>query len=109
AIQKGCNLIVAHHPIVFRGLKKLNGRHYVERVVIKAIKNDIALYAAHTNLDNIAGGVNFKIAEKLGLTNVRILAPKSEVLMKLVTFVPTKEEKPEFEGATQQVLDALYE
>ncbi|MFD1140534.1 Nif3-like dinuclear metal center hexameric protein [Larkinella insperata] len=109
AVRKNCNLIVAHHPIVFRGLKKLTGRNYVERVVIKAIKNDVALYAAHTNLDNIAGGVSFKIAEKLGLANVQILAPKSDVLMKLVTFVPTVQGNPAFRGATQAVLDALYE
>lgn len=100
AIAKGCNLIVAHHPIVFKGLKKLNGKTYVERTVIKAIKNDIAIYAAHTNLDNVANGVNFKIAEKLNLKNVQILAPKSQVLSKLVTFVPV--------ANTQQVLDALY-
>ncbi|GAA4404986.1 Nif3-like dinuclear metal center hexameric protein [Nibrella viscosa] len=100
AIRKGCNVVVAHHPIVFRGLKKLNGRNYVERAVIKAIKNDVALYAAHTNLDNVVGGVNYKIAEKLGLENVRILAPKNQVLTKLVTFVPIAD--------TQKVLDALY-
>ena len=100
AIAKGCNVIVAHHPIVFKGLKKLNGKTYVERTVIKAIKNDIALYAAHTNLDNVAGGVNFKIAEKLKLKNVRILSPKTQVLTKLVTFVPVAD--------TQRVLDALY-
>lgn len=100
AIAKGCNVVVAHHPIVFKGLKKLNGRTYVERTVIKAIKNDVALYAAHTNLDNVAGGVNFKIAGKLGLTNVRILAPRTQVLSKLVTFVPVAD--------TQRVLDALY-
>ncbi len=100
AIAKGCNVVVAHHPIVFKGLKKINGKTYVERAVIKAIKNDIALYAAHTNLDNVSGGVNFKIAEKLGLENVRILAPKSQVLSKLVTFVPVAD--------TQRVLDALY-
>ncbi|WP_460933420.1 Nif3-like dinuclear metal center hexameric protein [Spirosoma humi] len=101
AIAKGCNVIVAHHPVVFRGLKKLTGKTYVERTVIKAIKHDIALYAAHTNLDNVAGGVNFKIAETLTLQNVRILSPKSQVLTKLVTFVPV--------AATQTVLDALYE
>ncbi|GAB3959840.1 Nif3-like dinuclear metal center hexameric protein [Spirosoma harenae] len=100
AIAKGCNVIVAHHPIVFKGLKKLNGKTYVERTVIKAIKHDIAIYATHTNLDNVAGGVNFKIAEKLGLQNVRILVPKSQVLSKLVTFVPVAD--------TQRVLDALY-
>ncbi|GAB3018128.1 Nif3-like dinuclear metal center hexameric protein [Spirosoma pulveris] len=100
AIAKGCNVIVAHHPVVFKGLKKLNGKTYVERTVIKAIRNDIAIYAAHTNLDNVAGGVNYKIAEKLKLTNVQILAPKTQVLTKLVTFVPIAD--------TQRVLDALY-
>lgn len=100
ALAKGCNVVVAHHPIMFKGLKKLNGRNYVERAVIKAIKNDVALYAAHTNLDNVVGGVNFKIAEKLGLENVRVLAPKTQVLTKLVTFVPVAD--------TQRVLDALH-
>ncbi|WP_128544502.1 Nif3-like dinuclear metal center hexameric protein [Larkinella soli] len=101
AARKGCNLIVAHHPIVFRGLKKLNGRNYVERAVIRAVKTDVAIYAAHTNLDNVVGGVNFKIAEKLGLTGVRILAPKSGVLSKLVVFVP--------HDHTARMLNALYE
>ncbi|WP_428662207.1 Nif3-like dinuclear metal center hexameric protein [Runella sp.] len=101
AIAKGCNLIVAHHPIVFKGLKKLNGKNYVERTVIKAIKNDIAVYAIHTNLDHVMGGVNSMIAERLHLQNVRILSPKSDTLLKLVSFVPTE--------ATQKVLDALYE
>ena len=88
AIQKGCNLIVAHHPIIFRGLKKINGKNYVEKTVIAAIKNDIALYAIHTNLDNVISGVNNRIAEKLGLINRRILLPKTGVLMKLFTFAP---------------------
>jgi dinuclear metal center YbgI/SA1388 family protein len=88
AIEKGCNLVIAHHPIVFSGLKKFNGKNYVERVIIKAIKNDIAIYAAHTNLDNVYNGVNFKIAEKLGLKNRRILAPQKEKLKKLITFCP---------------------
>lgn len=80
AIQRGCNLVVAHHPIVFKGLKKINGRNYVERTIIKAIKNDIAIYAIHTNLDNVLyRGVNAKIAEKIGLQNISILAPKAEV------------------------------
>jgi len=87
AIARGCNLIVAHHPIVFRGLKKLNGKNYVERTVIKAIKNDVAIYAIHTNLDNVAGGVSFNIAEELGLQNVRILSPKAQMLSKLAVFV----------------------
>jgi dinuclear metal center YbgI/SA1388 family protein len=101
AIAKGCNVIVAHHPIVFKGFKKLNGKNYVERTVIKAIKNDVAIYATHTNLDNVQGGVNYKIADKLGLQNVRILTPKTQVLSKLVTFTPTAD--------TQRVLDALHE
>ena len=77
AVEKGCNLVVAHHPIVFRGLKRLNGTNYVERTVMLAIRQNVAIYAIHTNLDNVHHlGVNTKIAEKLGLTNTRILAPK---------------------------------
>jgi dinuclear metal center YbgI/SA1388 family protein len=77
AARKGCNLVVAHHPIVFRGLKRLNGANYVERTVIQAIRKDIAVYAIHTNLDNVLyRGVNAQIAEKIGLVNTRILSPK---------------------------------
>lgn len=87
AISKKCNLIIAHHPIVFKGLKRFNGNNYVERVVMKAIKKDIAIYAIHTNLDNVYyKGVNAKIAEKLSLTNTRILAPKKG-LKKIVAYV----------------------
>ena len=94
AVALGCNLIIAHHPIVFRGLKRLNGSNYVERTVIKAIKNDVAIYAIHTNLDNVySKGVNAKIAERLGLQNTRILAPKKE-LKKLTAYVPTAEARP---------------
>jgi dinuclear metal center YbgI/SA1388 family protein len=100
AIQKKCNLIVAHHPIVFKGLKKLTGSNYVERTVIKAIKNDIAIYAIHTNLDNVHTGVNRKICEKIGLINLKILAPKNTTLKKLVTFIPKEN--------TGSVLDALH-
>lgn len=75
AIDKGCNLIVAHHPIIFQGLKKLNGANYVERAVMRAIQHKIALYAFHTNLDNILNGVNFKIAHLLGLHNLYVLQP----------------------------------
>ncbi|PUZ27397.1 dinuclear metal center protein, YbgI/SA1388 family [Chitinophaga costaii] len=88
AIEKGCNLVVAHHPIVFGGLKKINGSNYVERVAILAIKHDIAVYAAHTNLDNVLAGVNARMAEQLDLQNCRILAPKPALLKKLYTFVP---------------------
>lgn len=77
AVRKNCNLVVAHHPIVFRGLKRFNGSNYVERTVISALRHDVALYAIHTNLDNVyRHGVNEKIAEKIGLLNTRILAPK---------------------------------
>jgi len=80
-ISIGCNLVVAHHPIVFRGLKRFNGDNYVERVVMKAIKNDIAIFAIHTNLDNVYhSGVNSMIAEKLDLSNTEILAPKPHLL-----------------------------
>lgn len=88
AIRKGCNLIISHHPIVFKGIKKFNGKTYVERVVIKAIKNDIALYAIHTNLDHIHQGVSGKICERLGLINPEILLPKNGLLRKLTTYVP---------------------
>lgn len=88
AINLGCNLVIAHHPIVFSGLKQLTGANYIERVIIKAIKNDIAIYAIHTNLDNVKAGVNAIIAEKLGLTDTRVLAPKAGILKKLVTFAP---------------------
>lgn len=100
AIEKGCNVIVAHHPIIFKGLKKINGKNYIERTVIKAIKNDIAIYAIHTNLDNIIGGVNYKIAERLGLKQQEILLPKEATLMKLVVFVPVEH--------SGKLLDELY-
>ena len=88
AIDKKCNLVIAHHPIVFKGLKKITGRSYVERTIIKAIKNDIAIYAIHTNLDNVLHGVNGKIAQMLGLQNIKILSPKKNLLKKLVVFSP---------------------
>jgi len=88
AISKNCNLIIAHHPIIFKGLKKINGRNYVERTIIAAIKNDIAIYSIHTNLDNVIKGVNGKIAEVLQLQNITILKPREHVLKKLVTFAP---------------------
>ena len=88
AITKNCNLIIAHHPIIFSGLKKLNGTNYIERTIIKAIQHNIAIYACHTNLDNVKLGVNKKIADKIGLINQQILSPKKSILKKLVTFVP---------------------
>jgi dinuclear metal center YbgI/SA1388 family protein len=89
AINRNCNLVIAHHPIVFVGLKKLNGSNYVERTIIKAIQNNIAIYACHTNLDNVKLGVNNKIAQKIGLINTQVLAPKKSIIKKIVTFVPT--------------------
>ncbi len=90
AIKKQANLIISHHPLIFSGLKKLTPENYVERTVIKAIKNNISIYAAHTNIDSVAGGVNSKICEKLGLKNCKILLPRANELRKLVTFVPLK-------------------
>ena len=88
ALEKNCNLIIAHHPIIFRGLKQLTGKSYVEQVIIEAIKNDIAIYAAHTNVDNVVIGVNGKMAEILGLKNITILQPRQRVLRRLITFAP---------------------
>jgi dinuclear metal center YbgI/SA1388 family protein len=89
AIQKKCNLIVAHHPIIFKGLKKINGNTYAERIIINAIKHDIAIYAIHTNLDNVIDGVNHALADKLGLQKTGILQPKNGLLSKLYTYVPS--------------------
>ena len=100
AIDTGANLIIAHHPLIFGGLKRLTGAHWVEQCVIAAIKHDICLYAIHTNLDNVHDGVNSKIAEKIGLQEVQILSPKRDTLSKLITFVPN--------DSVDQVLGALY-
>jgi len=88
AIELGYNLVIAHHPLVFKPFKSLTGSNYIERCVIQACKYDLVLYAAHTNLDNAVGGVNYKLAELFGLQNVRILGPQKGNLLKLVTFVP---------------------
>ncbi len=100
AIACNCNMIVAHHPLIFSGLKKISGRNYVERIVIKAIKNDITIYAAHTNLDNMIDGVNDKIADKMGLINKKILAPKSGTISKLYTYCPV--------NIADKVRDAMF-
>lgn len=102
AIANGANLIVAHHPIIFSGLKKLNGKNYVERVIIKAIQHNIAIYAIHTNLDNVQNGVNAEIAKQIGLHNCQILAPKNGLLKKLVTFIP----EANFDSVTQAIFNA---
>ncbi len=90
AVKLKCNMVIAHHPIIFSPLKKLTGKTYSERALIYAIKNDLCIYAMHTNLDNIRMGVNNKIAEKIGLRNPSILSPKNGILRKLVTFCPVK-------------------
>lgn len=100
AIDLNCNLIVAHHPIIFSGLKKINGKNYAEKAIIKAIKNDINIFAIHTNLDNVIDGVNGRIADQLGLVNRKILNPKSNLLVKLVVFCP--------EDASAQIRDVLF-
>jgi len=101
AIDKKYNLVIAHHPIVFRGLKKINGKNYVEKTIIKAIKNDIAIYAIHTNLDNVLRGVNGMIAAQLGLVNCRVLLPKTEQLKKLFVYTPLAQ--------AAQVRNAIFE
>jgi dinuclear metal center YbgI/SA1388 family protein len=100
AVKKGCNLIISHHPVIFKGLKKLTGNSLTERVVVKAIREDIALISMHTNLDNVMEGVNRKICEKLGLTGLSVLRKSEDTLRKLVTFCP-----PDHAG---KVRDALF-
>ena len=100
ASQRGCNLVVAHHPVIFRPIKKITGASEPERVVINAIRQGVAVYAAHTNLDNVTAGVNGRIADILGLTNRRVLLPKTGLLKKLFTFVPAAD--------LETVRDALF-
>ena len=102
AVEQGCGLVVCHHPIIFSGLKRLNGSNYVERTIISAIKNDVAILAIHTNIDNVLNhGVSEKMAERLGLTNVQILSTKKGLLKKLKFFVPEKN--------AEQVKNAVFE
>lgn len=91
AIEKKCNLVVCFHPIIFSGMKKITGKNYVERAVVKAIRNDVAIYAVHTSLDNHPLGVNKILCDVLGLTNTKILIPKQNFIYKLTTFVPTND------------------
>lgn len=100
AIRSGFDLIISHHPIVFKGMKRFNDANYIERVVSKAIRNNIALYAIHTNLDNVIEGVNAGIMDRLGVKEPSILAKKSKVLKKMSVFVP--------ENDAAKVRDALF-
>jgi len=88
ALEVGANVVVTHHPIIFKGLKRITGSNYIERVVQKAIKHDISLISIHTNLDNMSYGVNKIISDKIGLRNTKILLPKESGLVKLNVFVP---------------------
>ena len=90
AIQNGCNLIVAHHPLIFKGLKNITDKNETGRIIIKAIRNNIAIFAGHTNVDSVLEGVSGKMATKIGLENTSILSPVKNKLLKLVTFVPVK-------------------
>ena len=101
AVRLKANLIISHHPVIFTGIKSITGRNYTERIILESIRNNIALYAAHTNIDNSYRGVNMKICDKLGLTDCSILAPLSGQLVKIITFVP-------FEYA-ETVRNAMFE
>src|SRR5690554_4289258 len=102
AIDKGCNLIVSFHPIIFSGMKRITGKTYVERTVQKAIKHDIAIFSNHTALDNSWNGVNAAICEKLGLKERRVLIPQENTIKKLITFVP----KNDLEKVRNAIFDA---
>ena len=101
ASEKGSNLIVTHHPLIFSGLKQISGKNPTERIVMRAIREGIAIYSAHTNLDIISGGVSSVMARKLGLKDVKVLQPLKDKLLKLVTFIP--------QSHTEQVRKALFE
>lgn len=99
AEREGCNLIVAHHPLLFHGLKSVTGKSYVERCVVKAIQKGIGIYAAHTNLDNAQGGVNYRIAGKIGLTNLSFLEAKSATVPAgsgVIGELPVEEDERDF-------------
>ncbi len=101
AIEKNCNLIVSFHPIIFNGLKNITGKTYVERVVIKAIRHNIAIYSMHTALDNMFLGVNASICDTLNLKNRTILLPQKNPIRKLITYVPNQ--------LAEEVRKALFE
>jgi len=102
AIELGANMIISHHPIVFSGVKRFNGNGYVQRIVQKSIKNDLILYASHTNADSVLGGVNSKLAEIINLQDCKVLSPIKNDFFKLVTFIPTDH----FSKVSNAVFDA---
>jgi dinuclear metal center YbgI/SA1388 family protein len=101
AIEKKCDVVISHHPLIFSGLKQLCGNNYVERIVIQAIRHDIAIISVHTNLDFVINGVNQKIAQKLGLMDLQVLGERNGILRKLVTFCP--------EAHSKNVREAIFE
>jgi dinuclear metal center YbgI/SA1388 family protein len=101
AISHKCDVVVSHHPLIFTGIKRLSGKTFTERILYKAVKHDIAIYSAHTNLDMFSSGVSRKMAEKLGLGEIKVLSPLEKKLLKLVTYIP--------ESHLEKVKDALFE
>jgi dinuclear metal center YbgI/SA1388 family protein len=101
AIETGCDLIISHHPVIFNSIKRLTGRSFTEKIIIKAIQKEIAIYSAHTNLDVYSSGVSRKMAEKLTLKNIKVMSPLKGKLLKLVTYIP--------EMHIEKVREALFE
>mgnify|MGYP002623732272 CR=1 FL=1 len=109
AIREGCNLVVSHHPLIFKGVKSITGSNYVERCVMKAIKHDITIFSAHTNLDNAVNGVNFKMAEKIGLKHVEVLEPRADGWLNAGAGVVGELEVPEAEEAFLRRIKQTFE
>ncbi|MBR3624891.1 MAG: Nif3-like dinuclear metal center hexameric protein [Bacteroidaceae bacterium] len=109
AISLGCNLVVSHHPLIFKGIKSLTGDNYVERCVMKAVKHDITIFSAHTNLDNAVNGVNFKMAEKIGLTHVEVLDPRADGWLNAGAGVVGELSEPEAEEAFLRRIKQTFE
>lgn len=107
AAARGCNVVVCHHPVIFKPLKRLTGASLPEQTIMAALKSEVAIYAAHTNLDHVRGGVNDRLARKLGLVNTRILAPQNGRLARLITYVPNRAEDQQTDVAGR-VLRALW-
>ena len=101
ALAEKCDVVVSHHPLIFNGIKNLTGKSFTEKIIYEAVKNDIAVYSAHTNLDVFNSGVSRKMAEKIGLEDISVLSPSANLLLKLVTFIP--------ESYLEKVRNAIFE
>lgn len=101
ALNNGCELIISHHPLIFKNLKSITGKTITEKIILKAVRQNLAIYSSHTNLDAVQNGVSMKMAEKLGLRNIRVLVPLKDKLLKLITFIP--------EAHFEKVSDAIFE